>query len=109
MSSLGEKLTGMALEESYVPDAPILKYLQEECRTGKLAPFVKIYAGTLEMKVAPEMVVVESIVKGSLGCRLPAVALDGESKTPYRADAYFTLDPLTGVCSASLFFLPAAC
>ena len=82
--------------EDVVPESPVLRWLQEEVRSGPLAKSVERFVSTVPESVDPQRVQVTAVYPDRLDCRIPYAVIDHESPHPFRTEITFSLNPLTG-------------
>jgi hypothetical protein len=94
-SDTGRKIAGTFVQDS-VPTAPLLRWLQQECRTGSLAQHVKAFVDAQPEHLDRSLVLVEVVTDQGLSCRIPCRMSDHESVKSFDADVRFSLNPSTG-------------
>jgi len=95
MSATGKKIAGTFIQDS-VPTATILRWLQQECRTGSLSGYVRRFVDEQDEPLDHSLVLVEAVTEHGLSCRIPCRMGDHESARIFDVDVRFLLDPTTG-------------
>ena len=95
MSDTGRKMAGTFVQDS-TPGTPLLRWLQQECRTGSLSVYVRDFADAQSEPLDSSLVLVEGTNEHGLSCRIPCRMSDHESARVFEADVRFALDPSTG-------------
>jgi hypothetical protein len=90
-----KKIIGTYIQDSK-PGTPVPAWLQDELRSGNLAQAVREFAEKQQEDLDPLLVQVERVTESVIYCRIPWSGYDRESRSPFRYDVEFELNPLTG-------------
>lgn len=98
MSEIAKRMTG-----TYIPDEkpkpPVRAWFQEEARHGSLSQAVRRFVNAQPEALDPALVQVDAVNESVIACRIPCCVTDRESRSPFRYDVEFSLNPLTGEAS----------
>lgn len=95
-SDLARKAAGTFIEDVPAPGSPVLRWLQEECRTGRFKECVTKFAQGQDALLQPELVRVEFVTENGIICVIPGRHTDREDTHTYLVEVRCVLDPLTG-------------
>ncbi len=90
-----KKIIGTFIPDSK-PGTPVPAWVQDELRSGHLAEAVREFAAAQAEDLDPLLVQVERVTESVIYCRIPWSGCDRESRSPFRYDVEFELNPLTG-------------
>lgn len=90
---------------TYVEDAalattsPLLRWANQECRTGSLREAVRRFAESQQERLDPDLVLVTQVDEDGLLCHIPSRQSDYESNHTFPVSVGFKLNPFTGEAS----------
>jgi hypothetical protein len=96
MSEIAKKLTGTYIPDDQSPKPPVAAWLQDEVRRGRFSSLVKKFASAQQEALDPSLVQVDAVNESAILCHIPCCVCDRESRSPFRFDVEFELNPLTG-------------
>ncbi len=94
-SSTAKKMAGTFVEDTE-NKAPVLRFVQEACRSGKLKYYVEEFSKNQPEDIDASLVVVDSLSANSIRCHIPCKVSDHEATSTFSVDIAFDLNPQTG-------------
>lgn len=101
-SEIVQRAAGTFVEDMARPLPSVLEWVQKECRTGTLRPFVEAFAGGQQEFLNPGLVLVEKLENEMIQCVIPCRVADHESRGTFASEVRFTLNPKTGAATRLL-------
>lgn len=95
-SKLAQKVAGTLVEDAPPPASALLRFFQQECRSGRFSQPVQAFARAQAEFLDPALVLVEAVSPDGLTCCIPSRQCDHESGGTFLVEVRFTLDPETG-------------
>lgn len=91
-SEVAKKIVGVFIHDSGGKGTPLLKWVQQECRSGKFSGKFKEFCDVQEEK--PELcnLLVEEVTLTAVTGRIPVKVFDHEADSALSADVNFSLD-----------------
>jgi hypothetical protein len=94
-SELVRQIVGTFIEDDRTPKAPLLEWLQSECRSGCFRQLLEECAKAQPEPLRVDLAIVEKANSDKITVRLPARVADHESASPFEVNVAFEINPLT--------------
>ncbi len=99
MSEIAKKMTGTYIPDDQGQKPPVAAWLQREVRTGRFSGAVRKFASAQQEALDPSLVQIDAVNESAILCHIPCCICDRESRSPFRYDVEFELNPVTGQAS----------
>lgn len=99
MSETAKRITGTYIPDDATPKPAVAAWFQQEARRGRFSAAVQKFAAEQQEMLDPALVQVDAVNESAIQCHIPCCVTDRESRSPFRYDVEFALNPLTGAIS----------
>lgn len=94
-SELARQIVGTFIQDDKTPKAPLLEWIQAECRRGCFRQVIEELARQQPEPLRTDLALVEKADPDKITLRLPCRVADHESPSTFEMDVCFELNPLT--------------
>ena len=93
-SETAQRIAGTFIEDDQTPKAPLIEWLQSECRIGRFRKILEEAAAVQDEPLRVDLALIDSVSAECISVKVPCRVSDHESASTFSTDVYFSINPL---------------